>query len=214
MTSAKLIAVTLALTLLPKACGKKDEAADAAPATVETAATPTTADTETTPSATTTSATNKPVVKPTSKDAAAGDAATGTDAGAVADAGASKDAGGSGAAGGKKGFLPPKAEAPPNGNKDEKGTAFGHYDAAVIVAKVHTRDPMLEACYKASGKDPGEWDTRCYDMAFTAEGLVTAATTRSQDPLGACSRAALTGIILGAPKDKAAGQARVCLSTR
>ncbi|MDB4996854.1 MAG: hypothetical protein JWM74_4286 [Myxococcaceae bacterium] len=209
MTSAKLIAVTLALTLLPKACGKKDEAADAAPATVETAATPTATETETTPSATTT-ATVKPVVKPVVKDGGVV-----VDAGpVVADAGPAKDAGAVGDAGGKVGFLPPKVDAPAQGNKDEKGTAFGHYDQAVIIAKVHTRDPMLEACYKATGKDPGAWDSRCYDMAFTAEGLVTAATTRSQDPLGTCSRAALTGIILGAPKDKAAGQARVCLSTR
>ena len=209
MTSAKLIAVTLALTLLPKACGKKDEAADAAPATVETAATPTATETETTPSATTTS-TVKTVVKPVVKDGGVV-----ADAGpVVADAGAAKDAGAAGDAGGKVGFLPPKVDAPAQGNKDEKGTAFGHYDQALIIAKVHTRDPMLEACYKATGKDPGAWDSRCYDMAFTAEGLVTAATTRSQDPLAACSRAALTGIILGAPKDKAAGQARVCLSTR
>jgi hypothetical protein len=210
MTSAKLIAVTLALTLLPKACGKKDEAADAAPATVETAATPTATETETTPSATTTS-TVKAVVKPVVKDGGVV-----VDAGpVVADAGPAKDAGAAAASdGGKAGFLPPKIDAPAQGNKDEKGTAFGHYDQAVIIAKAHTRDPMLEACYKATGKDPGAWDSRCYDMAFTAEGLVTAATTRSQDPLGTCSRAALTGIMLGAPKDKAAGQARVCLSTR
>ncbi len=207
MTSAKLIAVTLALTLLPKACGKKDEAVDAAPATVETAATPTATETETTPSASTT-ATVKTTVKPVVKDG-------GVDAGpVVADAGPNKDAGAAGDAGGKVGFLPPKVDAPPQGNKDEKGTAFGHYDQAVIIAKVHTRDPMLETCYKATGKDPGSWDSRCFDMAFTADGLVTAATTRSQDPLAACSRAALTGILLGAPKDKAAGQARVCLSTR
>jgi hypothetical protein len=212
MTSAKLIVVTLALTLLPKACGKKDEPIDAGPAAIESAATPTATDTAATPS-TTATATNKPVVKPALKDAAAGDAAISAagDAGAVADAGSAAAAGD---AGGKKGFLPPKVDAPPGGNKDEKGTAFGRFDQAALIQKVHTRDPMLEVCYKATGKDPGEWDTRCYEMAFTPDGLVTGVTTKSQDALAACTRAALTGLPLGAPKDKAAGQARVCLSTR
>ena len=137
-------------------------------------------------------------------------------ASAAKDSGTSSDSSDGGAGDGgnaAKGTLPPKIDAPPQDNKDDKGT-FMHFDAATLATKVHGRDPMLDACYTSTGKEPGYWAPRCYDLHFSSDGVVTSVTGKSTDPLGLCIKGALLGVQLGTPKDKAAGKAGICMSTR
>ncbi len=188
--------------LLPKGCGKSsgDDGGAGLPEAASTATAAASDTASAAPSASAAPTTHAATHAAGAKDAGGADAS-------VADAGKG-DAGDTAA----KGTLPPKIDAPPADNND-KGP-FAHYDAATLATKVHARDPMLNACYTSTGKDPGYWAPRCYELHFGADGNVTSVTGKATDPLGLCIKGALLGVQLGAPKDKAAGKAGICMTTR